>query len=262
MNIYEDYINKIIDDAKAGDRLMFISPSTLFGFYSLGVKNFISVCEKLDQAKGRGAKIRLLIDVHDVFSAKAAEGLLSMLTDGDDVRTSSGPNRSNYSILLRKATGSIGSPAGRFVKFSSGTARTEKFLPAIEIRPFDGVMTDSTFLFEGNGDVPQSLKNLEEEFESTWSSGQLVNPALNNFSSEERQRKALIIFQSLSYLSILALGVLGGVTFAAAELSYFKDNPGKLLLGLLASIVIGLVGGILSTLLSTFFSRRSFLGKR
>jgi hypothetical protein len=84
---WEDWyptIKQMINDSEK--EILYISPCTCFGNYSLGLKNFEEVCEKLEQAKQRGADINLIVEVLDSTTAECGKGLLGFLTDNKEIK--------------------------------------------------------------------------------------------------------------------------------------------------------------------------------
>lgn len=59
----------------------------MFGFYSLGVTNYENVCIAIKDAKSKGVKFRLIINVSDAFSAAAAKGLITIVQDEKQIKS-------------------------------------------------------------------------------------------------------------------------------------------------------------------------------
>jgi len=110
-------IKRLIDDANR--EILYISPCTCFGNYSLGLKNFEEVCKKLDEAKQRGVEINLIIEVLDVTTAECAKGLLGFI---DDIKEIKHHDRIgfDYILMIDGEKGLIGHTRAEFKATYSG----------------------------------------------------------------------------------------------------------------------------------------------
>jgi hypothetical protein len=232
-NIYEKYILPYIEGAERGDELLFISPSTFFGYYSLGAHNFERVCEALRNAKIRGVKIRLIIDIHDVFTAKAAEGFLSFLLDGHEVRHLK-DNFHIYHIMVYSEQGT-----SRRVKFASEMPRGLRYLPGIQVRPFRETIKEL-------GQIPsKTAQGLRTEFHQIWNgSAGSVKDIIARYSPVYQARRYFTFLQVVTYLLVLIIGLITGVAFSLQ--SQPDINIGVVLIWLVASLGVGIIGEILA----------------
>lgn len=233
-NIYKDYILPIIEQAEQGDCLFFVSPSTFFGFYSMGASNHERVCTALKEAKERGVELRLIVDVRDAFTAKAAEGLLSFLQDGHDIKQLDGTTNF-YFILLRKNK----DKSGLLADFISAQEKPVSFLPGIKARVFRRVRGDG-------------LKALQEEevedwcgrFNQLWERmSNLVKPKILNYSAVSQTRRYIFVIQYCAYFAYFLVGLLLGILIA------FPSRPGSIInaiMGPAVGFVVGLVANIVT----------------
>jgi hypothetical protein len=237
MNIYAEYILPYINSAQKGDELLFISPSTFFGFYSLGAYNFQQICKALRSARDeRGVEIKLIIDVHDSFTAKAAEGLLTFLVDGREIKHLEG-NVYIYYIMVYSKQGK-----SRHVEFISEEPIQRQYLPGIQIRPFGGIKGQP---LEEMSD--QEAKAVREAFYQIWDRSAVpVGNIIARYSPIYQARRYLTLFQSLTYIAVLAVGLLTGIAFSLQGQP--QPNVVIILLWLIATLGTGVIGTYLSNL--------------
>jgi hypothetical protein len=243
-NIYEKFIIPFIESTKSGDELLFISPSTFFGYHSLGAKNFIRVCECLRSAKARDVKIRLIADIHDILTVKAAEGLLTFLLDGIEFKHMEG-NTDTYYLLIYGISGK-----SRYVSFLCRRPETERYLPGVQARPFKRVDH-----FEE--DIPnEDAVGKRTEFYRLWEhSATRVVPVINRYIPGYQIRRRIVFLQSMSYLLTLCLGLVMGISFVSQGLPA-RFDPVTILILLLTTAGVGLVTGFVGTALANWFANK------
>lgn len=208
INIYQEHILPIIKQAQDGDELLFVTPSTFFGFYSIGARTYEEVCKSLHDAKERGVQCRILIDVGDVLTAMAAQGLLRILRDGEELRDMPG-NWAKYSLLLYRKHGS-----SVFVEFRSDEERELEFLPGVRVRPFGSIMRHDTL---GGSDA----KLRHGEFQTLWD---LANPHVK--ASTMRYLPSYYIkrrFDLVHVMSLFAFLACGGAVGVFATISWYEN---------------------------------------
>lgn len=200
MNIYETHIIPFFEKAKEGDSVLFISPSTFFGFYSLGANNFDKTCKAIEEAKERGVAVKIIIDIRDEFSAKAAEGLLSFLSQGKEIRNRKN-NKKNYRIYyINKMSG-----AGEKLECYADDSIQSKYLPNIEVRKF---LSNPKTEKITTGAVENSL----EFFDQIWnSSDDNVRKCISQFLPLYRANKKLKRSITIICFLIFSLGFILGL---------------------------------------------------
>jgi hypothetical protein len=239
-NIYEQYILPCIESAQPGDELLYISPSTFFGFYSLGARNFHTVCDALKAAKARGVQIRLLVDVHDAFTAKAAEGLVSFLLDKRDIRNFA-ENVNIYMIMVHSKQGK-----SRYVEFSSREPQALQYLPGIQSRPFGPVTGEQQEMSEEIATAKVKF------FNDLWEKATSVNQVIATFTPFYRARRYVTFYQAVLNIASAAVGLLIGVTLV------IQDQPHLSVATLLIYVIAGIGSGILTNFISNMFTSRLF----
>lgn len=239
-NIYATYILPFIEAAQKGDEILYISPSTFFGFHSLGAGNFQRVCESLEEAKKRGVKIRLLIDIHDILTAKAAEGLLTFLIDKQDIRNFP-DNVDIYKIMVYSPSGT-----SRYVEFSSKDPVVLRFLPGIQSRPFGDFIGGQE---EMSADTALGHVKL---FNTLWEKAGRVDQAIATYSPFYRARRYIYFYQGALNLASAAIGLLVGIVFVMQGVPKFDPTT------LLVFIIAGIASGVLSNLVSNRLTSRLF----
>jgi hypothetical protein len=239
VNIYRDHILPLIGAAAKGERIFFVSPSTFFGFDSLGAGNFDAVCRALQSAKAKGVQIRILIDVRDSFAAKAAEGLLLFLDDGEEVKELQ-ENVNLYSILLYKPDGE-----SRFASFDSDPPQMLPFLPGIQTRRFRKVRSSNSRMSD------EESQNHIREFQFLWKlpSTRTVSAAVYTYSPEFRTRLKFSNLQRLSYGISFFAGILFGI---------FLMVPGTAKYAAIVGLIVSLASGVISNLLTNYFTKKKF----
>jgi hypothetical protein len=231
-DIYGLYIFPFIRGAQSGDRILYSSPSTFFGYYSKGARNYELVCDALKEAKQRGVEIRLMVDIHDTFTAKAAEGLLTFLIDGREIRHLEGLT-DYYGITVFSRRGTSCQAA-----FMSERPKVISYLPGIQIRPFRGMKAVRENMSQEDADAA------EAEFCHLWERSGLVGSAIAKFNPVYQARKYFLFLQTAVYVLILAIGLVVGAAFA------LQNNA--IIAWLVASIGVGIFGNLLT----------GFLGKK
>lgn len=241
-NIYDKYILPYIDNAQEGDEILYISPSAFFGFYSLGAGNFIAVCEALERAKKRGVDIRLIIDVHDSFSAKAAEGLLTFLLDRDELRHIEA-NTGDYRITVYSKPNNT-----RHIQFLSERTQSLRYLPGIQARPFRAVLGQAL------EKVPdQDAEAIRAAFYQIWNRSAVpTETIIARYSPFYQSHRSTRFYQTLTYLAALAFGLFVGVVFSLQSPSQ-QVNLFIILVWLCATIGAGVIASYLA---NAFFYRR------
>ena len=232
-NVYVKYIIPLIDGAQSGEELLYISPSTFFGYYSIGARNFEQVCHRLKEAKNRGVEIKLIIDVHDSLTAKAAEGLLSFLLDGIEIKNLEGNTDIYYLLVYNK------SESSRLVEFTSERPIALPFLPNVQIRPFRGVKQFIESMSTRDAD------SIRAQFQHIWeNSAQKVGSTVYKYMPGYQIRRQVIFVQSLTYLLVLALGLTIGFAFSLQQQP--RIDLKTVIFWLLATLGTGVIGTWLS----------------
>ncbi len=240
-NMYEKYIIPYINSAKRGSRILFISPSTFFGFYTLGAKNFEQVCGALNRAKDEGVEIKLIIDVHDSLTAKAAEGLLTFLTDGREIRHFEG-NTDLYNITIYNQHGT-----SRHVEFISERPRALRYLPGVQTRPYGGLKSQPNENMS-YGDV----QHICAIFDQIWNRSEPVGSVLTKYTVAYQARRYLAFFQGITYLAVLVVGLVTGTLFS------IQGQPQSDMITVLVWLAASLGVGVLGNYLSNFIMRKLF----
>lgn len=232
-DIYDIYIFPYIDQSEKGDTILFSTPSTFFGYYSNGAKRFEEVCDALRKAKLRGVEIKLMIDIHDVFTAKAAEGLLSFLIDGREIRHCEG-NTDYYAITLYNKNGKT-----KHASFVSDRPKVLSYLPGIQIRPYRGVKLSKENIHQQDAD------SIASEFFQFWERmAELAGGNIMKYSIIYHARKYYIALQIIVYFLVLTIGLIIGTAFS------YGDK------GLIAWLAASIGVGIIGSLLANFFSKK------
>ena len=242
-DLYENDIIPLINKAQSGDELLYVSPSTFFGFYSVGARNFVNVCQSLNEAKRRGVKIRLIIDVHDVLTARAAEGLLTFLKNGRELKHLE-DNTDTYTILLYRKSGT-----SAYFNIISDQPKIFSYLPNIQVRPFKEISQHEEAMSNEHADSKR------REFYRLWDKEAIpVRPHINQYLPRYLMHHRIILLQFASYLLVLGLGLALGVSFLIQGIPS-QLNPITIVSLLVASLGTGLLG----TWLATLFTRK-FIG--
>jgi hypothetical protein len=239
-NIYEQHILPCILAAMKGDELLFVSPSTFFGFYSIGAKNYETVCGALEAAKKRGVKIRLIVDVHDLFTARAAEGLLRFLSDKREIRQfdETHDNPDIYQLTVYDRSGE-----SRFADFRSNETTSLHYL-GIQSRPFGNLIN------EGEHVADEVAVGRVRAFDGLWDRATSVERAVIRYSPFYKAHRYLVFNQVALNIAVGLIGVLVGVTFV------LQGQPALNPQTLLIYIAAGLVSGVLANVISSLFTRR------
>lgn len=192
MNIYQDFIIPIFENAEKKSSIYFISPSTFFGYYSLGGKNFELSCDAIEKAKKRGVNIKIIVDVKDSFSAKAAEGILSFLNEGTELRNK-GNNLHNYWILY------IDENSGKRIECFSDKPKQTKFLPGIQVRQFNPKIEEMNDLSN------ERIDNYLQSFNQVWDASdknirRIIYRYLPLYESNKSLRIAVMIIPFLVFI--------------------------------------------------------------
>lgn len=237
INIYAQYILPYIEGAMKGDEILYVSTSAFFGFHSLGAGNFIAVCDALERAKERGVEIRLIVDIRDSFSAKAAEGLLTFLVDRQELRHIEA-NTDDYRITLYSKSNN-----SRHVQFLSERAQSLRYLPGIQSRPFRAVLGQAL------DNIPnQDAESIRATFYQIWNRSAVPTESIiAKYSPFYRSRKLINFYQTFTYLATLAIGLVAGVSFSLQNPSQ-QLNAFAILLWLGATLGVGVIGAYLSNI--------------
>jgi len=205
-NIYNKDILPLINKSSKGDKIFFISPSTFFGFYSLGAKNYIEVCDALYKAKNRKVDLKLIINIHDSFSAKAAQGLLSILEENNEIRHIQ--NTSEYFIILITKNEVI------IHEFISELPSSSNELLGFHKLNY---LNDVTYLpFSHKKNAPSlvsdelEIKTVQERFNNIWKNGNPIKQKINEYDDNFSKNKTMFFEKSISYLSLFFLGLIIG----------------------------------------------------
>lgn len=244
-NIYQEYVLPFINGSQTGEEICFISTSTFFGFRTLGAANFEAVCAALVDAKTRGVKIRLIVSVHDEFTCKAAEGLLTFLSDNREIRHFEG-NEYVYALTICSSD-----ERGKHVAFKSGEPQSCRFLPGIQVRPFLGTQAPPS----ENLSHARCIE-YRNEFDQFWNQqSSSVIPAILRHSPLYRARDSYRWTQTIAYLGILITGFFAGVIFTRE----FKAGPHgpEILVWLLGTLLTGVATTLLSDIMLKRFWKQS-----
>lgn len=234
-NIYVKYIIPLIDGAKSGEELLYISPSTFFGYHSIGARNFEQVCQRLKEAGERGVEIKLIIDVHDCLTAKAAEGLLSFLVDGIEIKNLEG-NTDIYYLLVYNKSGD-----SRLVEFISERPTSSPYLPNVQIRPFRKVRQSTEKMSTRDADA------IKAQFYHIWeNSAKKVGSTIYKYMPGYQIRQQFIFVQGLACTFALVSGLMIGIAFSSLQQPPIKC--GLVILWLLATIGTSVISNLISTL--------------
>jgi hypothetical protein len=239
---YDAYILPWIKETRKGDELLFMSPSVFFGYYTYGAKTFVEVCEALKEAKRRGVRIQLIIDVHDIFCAKAAEGLLTFLKDGTEVRHADNIVQFYLLIVLRQ------DKPLHCIELSTDKAETFPYLPDIEVRKA-GKPTR----------LPQEYEDHEygiarNRFDHFWDEKQSrkITEEISKYHPLYQIRRYFQWYQMMTYTGVLTIGLLLGVLFS------FQSQPSLELLPIVIWFFLTIATGMVSNYVSGAISKRLF----
>lgn len=243
-NVYRDFILPIINDCERDDEFLLVTPSTFFGFYSVGAKTYEEVCDALKKAKEeRGVRCRILIDVGDVLSAGAAEGLLTFLREGDELRDMS-YNPANYFVLRYRRAG-----GGRFVELNSKQETVMRYFP-VRLRQFiDAPLT-------GPDDLDSSEATTRRtQFESNWEkSSERVRDKINRYMPTFYLKRAFDFVQVTAFFAFFAMGSVFGT---AVAVSIYEDLDLTWWV-ILAYVASALMIGALASAAGNVITRRVF----
>lgn len=248
-SIYSEEIIPIIEQCQSGDDLLFISPSTFFGYYSLGVQNFEEMCEVLRDARYRGVKIRLIVRIYEPFSAQAGKALLRILDDGTEIRDYS-DNTDFYFMIRVNKNDRLRSSYRKFTSKGSKEFALKYFNGNIKCLPFKRVeIKIDSFNSE------DELKCILGEFEHFWARATQLRRKIRKYDVYYHKRKLLIIEVVFGYVFVFAMGAILGISFVlhSSGIKIYQLSAGE---RFLFPLVIGILGGVISTLLVGYFKRR------
>lgn len=236
VNIYKDYIIPTIKESKGGDELLFISPSTFFGFYSLGAKNFEEVCSALMEAVDKKVTVHLIVNIHDPFSARATRGLLKFLKDSDEIRNWQ-DNKSVYRISC------ISKNLGEAIHYSFRSDQLKKLdcLEYIEAIPFASLMPGS-----GKFTKREDVAQIRNEFDAFWNKSSKIGNEVYKYDIDYRRLVSIRMWKAISYVIALFVGMIIGMIIC-----YFLSvtRPHEMtLLKTLGYVALSLLLGVISSL--------------
>lgn len=243
-DIYRKYVLPIVKGAERGDELLFVSPSTFFGFYSLGASTYEEVCAALRDAQRKGVRCRILIDVHDVLTATAAQGLMSFLRDGEELRDLH-ENRVRYSLMCYRQGGE-----SIFVGFKSGRQKRLDFLPDVTVRPFGGV--EQVGVQKLKGDDADARR---DEFQDLWNMCRgRVEDSILRYKPWSYVRGRFEWLQLVMMLTFFAFGAVVGMGSVMFECKLPRSEWWVML----GNVVSGILVSVGATVATPWISRRIF----
>ena len=238
IDIYEKYIIPTIQNSNPGDKLLFISPSTFFGYYSLGANNFEKVCEVLEESVKRKVDLRLIINIHDPFSARAALGLLKFLNDGQNIR-----NWNNTDIYRITCISGDFSRATNY-EFSSREKKSVKYLAGALAIPYFEIKSGG-----GNIDDKDKVEGLKREFDSFWKISKKIGNDAYKYDIDQIRMKNIRLWKGVSYLMTFIIGMITSYVIIRSK----SGSSGLTVEQILLSAVASITFGVLSTLISNYF---------
>jgi hypothetical protein len=242
-NIYQKYILPAIERSRKGDELLFVTPSTFFGFYSLGAKTYEEVCKSLRAAKDRGVQCQIIIDVRDVFTATAAQGLLTFLKEGAELRWLRNP-ATYYLLCYRKGR------ASDFIEFDSKGERSLDFLPNVTVRPFAGLLREPP---EKLADAPACTRRAI--FNILWEKSEKgVKDAVILYVPWFYLRRRFDFVQVASLFGFFGFGTMFGMAIMYSRYEEFRFSVGIMFAYVLFSMIVGFVAHSISA----WITRRGF----
>lgn len=246
-NIYSEFIIPTIQSCGEDDELLLISPSTFFGYYSLGAHNFEKVCESLKEAYDKGAKIRLIVKIYEQFSAQAGKALLKILKDRKEIRDC--PDNNEIYFIAR--INNKDKLKSCYYKFDSQGIEpiTLKYLNRnIKYLPFKSIRErkDHQNPFTSVDDVV----SVETEFNYFWKKSRRIGNKVRKYNVYYHKKKLLIIEIIVGYCIVLSAGIVLGViavlhssNIPLSQVPFAKRFFFPLILGILAGLISSFLFG-------------------
>jgi hypothetical protein len=227
-NIYNTCIIPLLSRCGSGDELIFISPATMFGVYTLGLSNFERVCREIEKAKSRGCSIKLIINIYNDLTAIAAVGLESILSRSE---LKARHNRGAHYFIARIEKGG---ECKECYEIYSNPPKTIKYIEKFEVIPF--LRSEQL-----HGDT---AKHKITSFRELWNESLTIDGLIAEYHPDYRvgikyRRSSAFVAFLVFILGVFLGGLYVGDTSDIEKLRFkFLD--------FFIALAIGVVGGIFS----------------
>ncbi len=241
VDIYEEHIIPLIDKCTEDDQLLFATPSAFFGFHSVGAKTYENVCDSLVNAREKGVTCRVLIDVGDLLSAAATQGLLSFLNAGTELRDLR-EDPSSY-FLLRYC-----GDESEMVEFNSKSQRPMRYMYDVRVRKFGNVKSKEKL-------SRQIADDRLRRFDYLWDNAdQRVKASIDRYMPYSYLKRRFDFVQLAALIGFFGFGSLFGFT---VTLSYYQEFDFSLWVRI-ASVLGGLFLGVIASSVAAIITRNVF----
>lgn len=244
-NIYSDYIIPTIQSCKEGESLVFVSPSTFFGYYSLGAHNFERMCETLEKAREKKVKIQLIVNIYEPFSALAGKALLGILKDKEEIRNYT----KNHDIYFIARINENNKERCCYYEFVSQdeSPKPLKYLHNIKYLAFESVGDKRKDILKSE----KEMDRIRRYFDHFWNRAAGLKEKIREHDVYYHKKKLRVIEIIINHCIVLFAGIIIGIALIIDNLSMQVSK-----IVLTNRFVFPLMLGILTGLISTYVCHR------